>query len=177
MPSIAYWRTLEAVYHGDLPIGAFEQWLYVTPELEGAIGTEHYEALIFFDFRQAYAPHELRKLILSTYEARRPGEMDYDMAHRLATQFLAGQCDLWAVASGFTQLWHSGHEAWVPSEFVYVDSELDTFPAPAVRPMWDSTALFRLLKRQELILQEFDRALRQTCETVLAYLATRDTAS
>jgi hypothetical protein len=176
MADIIYWRTLEAAYSGDLSIAAFEQWLYATPELEFAIGAESYYALLCFDFKQAHAVHELKKLIASIYEARRPGEMDYDEAYRLATQFLAGQRDLWSVARAFTQLSHNGHEEWIPSEFAYVDSELDTFPAPAVRPMWNSQALSRLLQSQEPILKEFDRALREACEEVLAHLATRGPA-
>jgi hypothetical protein len=61
----------------------------------------------------------------------------------------------------------------VPSEFVYVDSELDSFPAPSVRPLWDSSALSHILKRQKPILAEFDRALRESSISVLAYLASR----
>ena len=95
------------------------------------------------------------------------------MARRVVTEFLAGQRDMWTTARTFARLSLDGHESWVPTEFVYVDSELDTFPAPAVRPLWDSEALSKLLERQEPILQEYERALRSAAEEVLAFLDAR----
>jgi hypothetical protein len=169
----SFWESLEAAHSGDLPLHAFEQWVCENPALEKELGLERYLELAGFDFRQSHAVHELRKLIERFYAELRPGELAYDFAQRTAEQFLAGQRDLWSTAHAFTRLWHEGHEDWVSSEFVYVDSELDTFPAPSVRPLWDSKALKQLLRRQEPILAEYDRALRESAKAVLDYLAKR----
>jgi hypothetical protein len=169
----SYWQSLEAVYSGDLPLPAFEQWVYGTADLEPAIGATYYLELISFDFRQEYALHELRKLIGRIYDERRPGQLDYDTAKRVARDFLAGQRDLWSTARELTRLWHEGHENWIPSEVVYIDSELDSYPSPAVRPLWDSGALTRLLSRQKPLLQEYERVLREAAEVVLVRLAER----
>jgi len=170
------WSTLEAAHAGDLPLDAFEQWVYASSELEATLGPDHYLELAGFDFRQRRALRELRKLIERLYEALRPGELVYDHARRIAEEFLAGQRDLWSTARAFTRLWHDGNEAWVPREFWYVDSELDGFPAPSVRPLWSVDALGQLLRRQEPILAEFDRTLREAAQSVLDYLARREPA-
>jgi hypothetical protein len=175
--SSSFWKSLEAAYAGDLPLDAFEQWVYEHPDIETALGPDRYLELVSFDFRQPHALHEMKKIIERYYAELRKGELSYDFARRVAEQFLAGQRDLWSTARAFTMLWHEGHEEWVPSEFVYVDSELDAFPAPSVRPLWDSTALSRLLKRQEPILSEFERVLREASASVLKFLASRQPAA
>ena len=50
------------------------------------------------------------------------------------------------------------------------------FPARAVRPLWDSAALSKLLERQAPILQEYERALRVAATDVLAFLDARQAA-
>lgn len=175
--SDSYWQTLESAYSGELALSAFEQWLYATPELESVVGSDVFLDLIGFDFHQANALHEVRKLILKAYAARRPGEIEFDMARRVATEFLAGRRDMWTTARTFAQLSLDGHESWVPREFVYVDSELDTFPAPAVRPLWDSAALSKLLKRQDPMLERYDRAIREAAKEVIVFLDARQSSS
>jgi hypothetical protein len=167
------WRTLEAAHAGDLSLDVFEGWVYESTELEAALGPDRYLELAGFDYLQRHASRELRKLIERLYAALRPGELDYDYARRIAEEFLAGQRDRWSTARAFTRLWHDGHEDWVPREFWYVDSELDSFPPPPVQPLWDSNALAKLLGRQEPILAEYDRMLREAAHSVLDYLAKR----
>jgi hypothetical protein len=167
------WRTLEAAYAGDLSLDVFERWVYETRELEAALGPERYLELISFDYRQRRASRELRKLIDRVYEALRPGELTFDYARRVAEEFLAGERDLWSTARAFTGLWYDGHEDWVPSEFVYVDSELDGFPAPSVQGFWNPDALEQLFGQQRSILAEYERAARDAATKVLDYLAKR----
>ena len=169
----SFWRTLEAAHAGDLSVVVFERWGYETSELETTLGPERYLELISFDYRQRRAARELKKLIDRLYEDLRPGELTFDYARRVAEEFLAGERDLWSTARAFTGLWYDGNEDWVPSEFVYVDSELDGFPAPSVQRLWNADALEQLFGQRRTILAEYERAVRDAAITVLDYLAKR----
>jgi len=50
---------------GELPLGEFEQWVYVTPELEGEWGELLYFELLSLDYRQKGAGHDVCKLLKS----------------------------------------------------------------------------------------------------------------
>src|SRR5262245_4514469 len=56
-------QTLWAYLRGDLEEGAFESWLYATPDLENRLGSEDYLALLTSDYRDAsaHARHDRMK--------------------------------------------------------------------------------------------------------------------
>ena len=53
---------------------------------------------------------------MNAYDLQRPGEIDFDSARRVATEFLAGHRDIWTTARTFARLALDGHDAWVPTE-------------------------------------------------------------
>ena len=170
----ACWTSLEAAHTGDLPLDAFEAWVYRTLELEPLLGADLHLELLAFDFRQPHARHELRKLIERIYAAHRPGALLTDHARRVATEYLEGRRDLRSTCRTFAILWAEGHDDWVPSEFVYIDSELDDVPAPDQWPQWQPAALRRLLARWQPTLRAFEESARAGCEAVLARLDARE---
>jgi hypothetical protein len=110
------------------------------------------------------------------YAERRPGELVYDMARRVAEEFLAGGRDLWQTTAPFALLVMKGHE-WVPWDFVYIDSELDSIPAPQVRADWDPAALRRVLSEAEATLASYEKTVRDALESVLEMVDARPGAN
>jgi hypothetical protein len=170
------WRKLEAAEAGDLPLVEFERWVYSTPELVPVLGQPLALEFLALDYRQGHARHDLRKLVLRAYDQHRPGELKYDMARRVAEEFLAGDRDVWRTAAAFARMCHSGTEDWVPLDFLYIDSELDAIAAPETRDLWDSEALVRHLDQHRPLLACYEATLQEAVDVVLRYLDSRDAA-
>jgi len=168
------WEHLEAVHAGALELPSFEQWLYATPEVQTALGPDAWHALAAFDYHGRFAVHELRSLVERLYEEQRPGALPADRARRIANEFLTGSRDLWATCAALARLWGEGHQAWVPREFVGLDSDLEAIPAPAVRDLWDPVALRRLLEQHAPWLERAHREARGAAIQLLANLDARD---
>jgi hypothetical protein len=163
------WEQLAAVRYGLVEVQLFEQWIYTAPELEGAVGHDHYLALVSFAFNQPHAGHELTRVIDRLYEDRRPSCLRRDAALWITRAFLGGRSDLATTARTLVGFRNSG-ENWVPDEFVYIDSELDEIPAAAEYPNWDEQALAAKLAELQPRLVEFERAAREVARDMLSKL-------
>jgi hypothetical protein len=170
------WRQLEALHTGDLSPDGFEQWVYSAPELETVLGRDLALELLAFDYRTRGARQELHALVERAYAELRPGELVYDMARRVAGEFLAGERDLWRTTSCLARLYYKGHE-WIPVKLVGIDSELDSIPAPQVRAAWDPAALRRVLSESDAILGSYEKTARDALEALLEMLDARPGAN
>ena len=97
------------------------------------------------------------------------------MATWIAHSFLNGQMDLVTSSRMLARLWNAG-EAWVPSEFAYIDSELDEIPMPAEYHRWEPSALAAKLAEEQPRLQEFQRAAMEAARQLLHTLEHHDQA-
>jgi hypothetical protein len=167
------WGRLEAVHTGDLAVEAFERWVYAHPGLEALVGPALALDFLTFDYRQPDARHELRKLVERAYLRHGPDELEHDMMRRIANEFLSGERDVWRTTAPFARLIATGEYDWIPLGFLYVDSELDTIPSPAVRSMWEPAALARLLKNSEALLAGYEFAVRKAVAVLLKRLEAR----
>lgn len=167
------WRQLESVHTGDLAVEAFEQWVYAQEGLRALLGPALALEFLAFDYRQADARHELRKLVERAYMPRGRKQLEYDMMRRVATEFLAGERDVWRTTAPFARLIATGEYGWIPLDFLYIDSELDAFPAPAVRSMWKPAALAKLLKKNAALLAGYELAVRHAVAALLERLEAR----
>ena len=61
-------------------------------------------------------------------------------------------------------------QEWVPSEFVYIDSELDEIPLPTQYHQWEPAALAKKLAESAPRLEEFERAARVAAQDMLRQL-------
>jgi hypothetical protein len=109
-------QVLDRLLAGELSAGDFEQWVYASPEIERELGSGDYLELLAFDYRQPYAPHELRGLVEAVYERRRPGMLERDRAWRLACGLASGALPVTA-AHELANLHYRGH-GWIPLDFV-----------------------------------------------------------
>jgi hypothetical protein len=170
------WRQLEMLHTGDLSPDAFEQWAYAAPDLETTLGRDLALELLAFDYRGRGASQELHALVDRAYAERRPGELVYDMARRVAREFLDGERDLWRTTAPFARLFSQGHD-WVPVELVGVDSELDSIPAPRVRASWNPEALAGVLSIHEPHLPGYEKTVRDALASMLVTLDARSAAN
>ena len=170
------WRQLETLHTGDLSADAFEQWVYSAPDLETVLGRDLALEFLAFDYRGRGESQELHALVERAYAERRPGELVYDMARRVAEEFLAGERDLWRTTGPLASLFARGHD-WVPVILVGIDSELDSIPAPHVRASWEPDALTRLLAESEAIVASYESTVRDALESMLQMLDARSANS
>jgi hypothetical protein len=134
------WSTLERWLAGEISTVALEQWVYGSPYLETILGPDDHLALVSFDYHQAHADIELRRLVLQVYNHHRPGRLARDRARRLATGLVDGTIDLLPAVHALAQLGLEGND-WVPSTFVAIDSDLDIVPKAEQYALWDQVAL------------------------------------
>ncbi len=167
------WRHLESVHTGDLAVDAFEQWVYAHAGLEALLGPALALEFLTFDYRQRDARHELRKLVERAYLRRGRKQLEYDMMRRVATEYLAGERDVWRTTAPFARLIATGEYGWIPLDFLYVGSELDSIPSPAVRSMWEPAALAPLLRKNRALLAGYEFAVRQAVAALLERLEAR----
>lgn len=167
------WRQLESVHTGDLPVEAFEQWVYAHPDLEALLGPALALDFLTLDYRQPHAHHELRKLVERAYLRRGRKQLEYDMMRRVANEFLSGERDVWRTAAPFARLIATGEYDWIPLGFLYIDSELDSIPSPGARSMWEPAALAKLLKKNRAILAGYELAVREAVAVLLERLDAR----
>ena len=170
------WEHLAAIHSGVLSLPAFEQWLYGTPEVETVLGPDTWLDLVSLDFRGRHATHEVRSFVERLYDTRRPGALPADEARVVARAFLAGSADLWVACRRLAALWYLGHHAWVPLDFVGLDSELDAIPAPSTRSLWEPSALARVLEHYRPWLEDAHRVARVAAVEMLTRLDSRETA-
>lgn len=172
-PDQSAWRQFESVHTGDLSVEAFEAWVYSYAGLEPLIGAALALELLAFDYRQPDAHHEIQKLIQHVYAQHRPGQLGYDMMRRVADEFLAGERDLWRTAAPFARLVATGDYDWIPLDFLYVDSELDSIPHPDTRTLWLPHALRQVLENNEATLRSYEKTIREAVTVVLKHLELR----
>ena len=153
----AVWPRLAAALYGLDATRSFEQWVYANAGLEGVIGEDPYFTLISLDYGAKDARHEIAKAIEGAYAARRAGMLPRDLAIWVTSHFLEGELDLVTTSRVLARLWNAG-ASWSPSEFAYIDSELDDIPMPAQYHRWDPAALKAKLAAEQPRLQEFQRA-------------------
>jgi len=163
------WEQLAAARYALIELGAFEQWIYKDQELDAIIGQDHYLALISFVFNQPHAQHELTRVIDRLYDNVRPSHLRRDAAMWMARAFLNDKCDLVTTARMLTRFRSAG-ETWVPTEFAYINSELDEIPMPAQYSSWNEQALAAKLAEWQPRLVEFERAARDAARGMLLKL-------
>jgi hypothetical protein len=165
------WELLAAAAHGLIDLRSFETWLYQNAVLESEIGERNYLDLISFDFTQADAKHELGSLV---ERVQRDGGRvaSEDVAAYLAHEYLNGRVGLATIARVLAAFWSEGAE-WVPSEFAYISSDLDTIPLPPQYPLWDSDALRRKLAESGPMLQAFEEGARNASTELLVTIEAR----
>lgn len=164
------WRQLESVHTGDLPVEAFEQWVYSRADLEALLGPALALDFLTLDYRRPHAHHELRKLVERAYMQRRPKQLEYDMMRRIAREFLSGERGVWRTTAPLARLIATGEYDWIPLDFLYLDSELDAIPSPAVRSMWEPRALAKLLEKNRALLGGYEFAVREAVAVLLERL-------
>src|SRR5581483_464842 len=157
------WLQLERVYSGVISVAEFENWLYNSADVQDVLGEGPALGLLEFNYLRPEALRELRSLIDQIYAQLRPAGGPMDTARRVAEDFLAGNLLLHDAARTLAGLWSAGHE-WVPTEFVYIDDELDNVPHPKQYPLWEPSALREKLRQWEPMLAEFHRLARAGCE-------------
>jgi hypothetical protein len=167
------WRQLESVHTGDLAVEAFEQWVYAHSGLGALLGPALALDFLTLDYRQPHARHELRKLVERAYLRRGRKQLEYDMMRRIANEFLSGERDVWRTTAPFARLIATGQHDWIPPDFLYVDSELDSIPSPAARSMWEPAALAKLLRENAALLAGYEFAVRQAVAVLLERLDAR----
>jgi hypothetical protein len=125
------WERLAAsrygMAHGTESAHDFDRWACASPELERVIGPDRYLKLISIDNRHKDADLQLNRVIDGIYADLQPGLFLRDVAAWTARTFLSGQIGLAKACGILTELWHT-EEGWVPTEFVYIDSEMDEMP-------------------------------------------------
>ena len=163
------WRYLAAYVYGLVDIDDFEPWVYASPRLEHLLGIDRYSELIAFDFHQAHARHELVRLIHTSFLERRPARIERNVAKWVADGFLGGRIDLQTTSRLLAQIRVDSND-WVPSEFAYIDSELDDIPLPAQYHQWDPSALAEILSKSEPRLRAFESGARAAATVMLAVL-------
>ena len=168
--SAQIWQRLAAMRYDLEQPRAFEQWVYAMPALEQVIGAEQHLALISLDYGAKHAGHEIAKVIDSAYAAQRPGALPRDLATWVAESFLSGRLDLFTASRLLTRLWNDG-ETWIPTEFVYIDSELDEIPSPAQYHHWDASALQAKLAEEVPRVEEMQRVAVLVARELLATLS------
>jgi hypothetical protein len=160
------WRYLAAYVYGLVPIDEFEHWLYASPRLEHLLGVDRYLELIAFDFHQPHARHELVSLLHAAFLERRPGKVERDVAQWVAGGYLDGRIDLQTTSRLLAQLRADSND-WVPSEFAYIDSELDDIPLPAQYHEWDPEALAEKLRKSKPRLRAFESGAQAAAKAML----------
>lgn len=60
-----------------------------------------------------------------------------------------------------------GEYDWIPLDFLYLSAELDAIPSPAVRSMWEPTALAKLLEQNRALLGGYEFAVREAVVVLL----------
>jgi hypothetical protein len=95
--------------------------------------------------------------------------VERDVAKWAARGYLEGRIDLVITSRLLARLRAESHD-WVPTEFSYIDSELDDIPLPAQFHQWDPTALAEKLKRSEPRLRAFDLGARAAARAMLGAL-------
>jgi hypothetical protein len=163
------WPYLAAATYALVPIDEFENWVYSSTELEQCIGSEHYLELISFNFRKDHARHDLTSMLRDIFLERRASGIERDVAVWLARSYLASSTNLVTISRVLARLWSAKHQ-WVPSEFAYIDSELDDVPLPAQYDQWNPDALATKLAESAPRLQEFERAARVVAQEMLQTL-------
>jgi hypothetical protein len=163
------WLYLSAYFYGLVPLGEFEQWVYASPRLEQLLGVDRYLELIAFDFHKAHARHELVTLLQAAYLERRSSGVQRDVAKWVASEYLDGRIGLQTTSRLLAQLRADSND-WVPSEFTYIDSELDDIPPPAQYHQWDPAALADKLSESEPRLRAFELGARAAAKAMLAAL-------
>ena len=163
------WPYLAAAAYALVPIDEFENWVYNSSELEQCIGSEHYLELISFNFRKGHAQHDLTSMLRDIFLERRASGIERDVAVWLARSYLANSTNLVTISRVLARLWSAKHQ-WVPSEFAYIDSELDDVPLPAQYDQWNPDALATKLAESAPRQQEFERAARAVAQEMLQTL-------
>jgi hypothetical protein len=162
----ADWQYLAACVYGLVPIDEFEQWVYATPRLEQRLGIDRYLELISFDFHQPHVRHELVSLLRAAFLERRPSGVERDVAKWVASAYLGERIDLRTTSRVLAQLRAMSHD-WVPSEFSYIDSELDDIPPAAQYHQWDPAALAEKLTNSDPRLRAFELGARTAAKAML----------
>jgi hypothetical protein len=162
------WEALAAARCGVSDIRSFEHWVYESTDLETAVGKARYLELIGFDFTQAAARRELANLLDEIFAERQRSWREHVAAY-LARGYLARRIDLPTIANVLAGFWSDGIP-WAPTEFAYINSELDSIPLPAHYPLWDGEALARKLVESQPRMQAFEEAARAAAEDLLNQL-------
>jgi hypothetical protein len=139
-PDADTWQTLDRFLAGEVSLTEFEQWVYVSTQLEMRVGPERHLAFLSLDYRAKHGLHEADKLVEETYSAFRPGLLERDRARRITTAFLAGTLDVVSACRALALLHYEGAE-WVPVVLTGIDSELATVPRAADYAQWEPGAL------------------------------------
>jgi hypothetical protein len=160
------WERLATVERGMESPLAFEQWAVASTELERVLGPALHLAFVSLDYRQPHAAHELAKLIEQAYRSRRPGMINRDLARWTARALIDARIDLATACRMFVRIRYDG-EDWVPTEFIYIDSEMDEIPQPAQYHLWKPEALTAKLAKEESRVQEFHRAALERAREML----------
>jgi hypothetical protein len=163
------WPYLGACIYGLVPLDAFEQWVYASPQLEQALGADRYLELVSLDFHQAHARHEVVRRLHEAFLERRLSGVERDVGIWIARGYLDGSIGLVTASRVLAQLRADSHD-WVPSEFTYIDSELDEIPLPAQYHLWEPAALAEKLRESEPRLHAFELGARSAAREMLEVL-------
>jgi hypothetical protein len=160
------WQFLAAAAQALVALDEFESWVYASTSLERMLGPKLYLELIDFDFHNAKAQRNLSILLRRALSERgRTGE-ERDVAIWIARAYLEGRVDLATVSRVLARIRVDSNE-WVPSEFAYIDSELDEIPTPARYEHWNSETLAKKLEESAPRLKAFEEGARSAAQKML----------
>jgi hypothetical protein len=165
------WQYIAATAHGLVPLKEFESWVYASTSLERLLGSKFYLELVDHDFRKTNAQHDLASLLGRAYAERRGSSMERDVARWVARGYLDGRVDLATVSRVLARIRVDSNE-WVPSEFAYIDSELDEIPVKAQYALWNPEALALKLEESAPRLKAFEKGARLAAQEMLDALQT-----
>jgi len=167
MDTESSWQVLEQFLAGEMTSADFDRWFHGTSELESALGTRAYGALLAFDFRRQDAAPELWKLVRSIYESARPARLARDRAFRVARGLLNGSVQLHDGVRVLAELCLDGHD-WVPAIFVNVKSEFDKIPRLEQYDQWDPAALAVKLEEGRQIAKFYQPAVLDAAREIIS---------
>jgi hypothetical protein len=141
---------------GELPLQAFEQWLYSTPEIESYLGQPAYLEFISFDFRQPAVNYELSKLI---YKYIAKTEFHAWQIKRLLKNLLDGTQDTVDVFEKLYDLYCKGYGFLRDIGIQYVLG-IDEIPRLVAQDLWDENEFFRRRKMLENYLEPMKEEIK-----------------
>ncbi|HEV7705477.1 MAG TPA: hypothetical protein VGO46_14365 [Gemmatimonadaceae bacterium] len=160
------WQYLSAAAHALVPLDEFESWVYASTSLERLLGSQLHLELVDFDFRDVKAQRDLSIFLRRALTERGRTSEERDVALWIARGYLAGRVDLATVARVLARIRVDSNE-WVPSEFTYIDSELDEIPTPAQYDNWNPEALAKKLEESAPRLKAFEEGARLAAQKML----------